>query len=173
MKKMTTALIGIALSAATLAQAASGGNTTPSKPATVGAFMVQVATAIDGQPRSLEAARETLRRLGATGAFDASATLTEGVVARLVTDLGVASTPTANPGAPVSTTRSAAVASRIGAVLEVRSFGSDSLPTSCLSSLNRGYCVNCCKDSGAPANRCADFCHANVPPGPSEEEPNP
>ena len=173
MRRTTTALLGIALSVASLAQAASRGNSTPAAPNTVGAFMMQVAAAVDGEPRTLEAARSTLRRLGATGAFDASATLTEGVVARLVTDLGVPMTPTANPAAPVSAVRSAAVASHLGDVLEARLFDTDALPTACLSSVNRGTCVNCCKDSGAAASACAHFCQANVPPTPSDEEPNP
>lgn len=172
MKRMTASLIGIALCTATLAQAATRGNE-PRTPTTVGTFMVQVATAIDGQPRTLDAARETLRRLGAGGAFDASATLTEGVVARLVADLGVAMGQTGNPAAPVSAVRSAAVASHLGAVLEGRGIFTDQLPTACLSSANRGACVNCCKEAGAAANLCAHFCHANVPPPVSDEEPNP
>ena len=176
MRRTTTSLIGIAICAATLAQAASRGKQPPT-PTTVGTFMVQVATAIDGQPRTLDAARETLRRLGATGAFDASATLTEGAVARLVTDLGVAMGSTGNANAPVSAVRSAAVAGHLGAVLEGRrATSTDQLPTACLSSANRGECVNCCKDSGAPANACAHFCHSNVPGCPSppcDGEPNP
>jgi hypothetical protein len=165
-------LIGIALCTATLAQAANRGNE-PRTPTTVGNFLVQVATAIDGQPQTLDAARETLRRLGANGAFDASATLTEGVVTRLIIDLGVQASPAPNPGAPVSAVRSAAVASHLGAVLEGKGLAIDDLPTACLNSDNRGACVNCCKDAGAAANLCAHFCVANVPAPPSDEEPNP
>lgn len=172
MRRMTASLIGIALCTATLAQAATRGSE-PRTPATVGTFMVQVATAIDGQPRTFDAARETLRRLGVGGAFDASATLTEDVVARLVADLGVAMSRTGNPSAPVSAVRSAAVASHLGSVLEARGIFTDELPTACLSSENRGACVNCCKETGVAASQCAHFCHANVPPPVSEEEPNP
>ena len=172
MRRTTTSLIGIAICVATLAQAATRGNE-PRTPTTVGTFLVQVATAIDGEPRTLDAARQTLRRLGANGAFDASATLTEGVVARLVADLGVAMGPGSDPGAPVSAVRSAAVAGHLGAVLEGRGLFTDQLPSACLSSINRGFCVNCCKETGATASQCAHFCHANVPPVVSDEEPNP
>jgi hypothetical protein len=173
---MTTTLIGIALCVATLAQAGTRVNDprTPAAPATVGAFIMQVATAVEGEPRTLDAAQATLRRLGAHGAFDPSTQLTEAFVVRLAADLGVAMTPTSNPGAPVSTVRSAAVAGHLGAIFEGRPpFVTDALPTACLTSVNRGACVNCCKETGAPANACAHFCQSNVPPGPSDVEPNP
>lgn len=176
MRKTTMSLVGIALFVATLAQAGTRVNDprTPAAPATVGAFIMQVATAVDGQPRTLEAAQATLRRIGAHGAFDPSAQLTEAFVVRLAAELGVAMAPTSNPGAPVSTVRSAAVAGHLGAIFEGRPmFSTDSLPSACLSSTNRGECVNCCKDSGAAANACAHFCLNNVPPGPSDVEPQP
>ena len=169
-------LIGIALCVATLAQAGTRANDprTPAAPATVGAFIMQVATAVEGEPRTLEAAQATLHRLGAKGAFDPSAQLTEAFVVRLAAELGVAMIPTSNPGAPVSAVRSAAVAGHLGAIFEGRPvFSTDSLPNACLSSANRGECVNCCKDSGAAANACAHFCQNNVPPGPSDVEPQP
>lgn len=176
MRKTTTTLLGIALCMATLAQAGTRVNDlrSPAAPATVGAFIMQVATAVDGEPRTLEAAQASLRRLGAHGAFDPSAQLTEAFVVRLAADLGVAVTPTSNPGAPVSNVRSAAVAGHLGAIFEGRPvFATDSLPTACLASANRGACVNCCKDAGAAANTCAHFCQNNVPPGPSDVEPQP
>jgi hypothetical protein len=172
MKRAVT-MMGIALCVATLAQAAPGGKATPAA-STVGEFIAQLGSAIQGEPQTFHSAQATLRRLGATGEFDPSAALTEGFVTRFAADLGVNTTPGSNPSAPVSAVRSTAIAGRLATALEARpNFGTEGLPTACLNSANRGACVNCCKETGATASQCAHFCHSNVPPSPSDGEPNP
>lgn len=172
MMRRTVTLMGIALCLATLAQAAPGG---PSPAATtVGQFIAQLAAAVEGEPQTVSSAQATLRRLGSKGEIDPSAALTEGFVTRLAADLGVAMVPGSNPSTPVSSVRSTAIAGHLAATLEARPvFTDDGLPNECLSSANRGTCVNCCKDAGGQANQCAHFCHSNVPPRPSDEQPQP
>ncbi|HET8947358.1 MAG TPA: hypothetical protein VFQ07_10275 [Candidatus Polarisedimenticolia bacterium] len=171
--KRTVTLMGIALCVATLAQAAPGGPHTQ-QAATVGQFIATLASAVTGEPQTIRAAQDTLRRLGSTGEFDPSAALTEGFVTRMAAELGVSLTPGSNASTPVSAVRSTAIVGRLAAALEAKPvFSTDGLPTACLSSSNRGECVNCCKETGAAANECAHFCHSNVPPPPSDNEPEP
>jgi hypothetical protein len=172
MKRAVT-LMGIALCVATLAQAAPIGKATPAA-STVGEFIAQLGSALKGEPQTFRSAQDTLRRLGSTGEFDPSAALTEGFVTRLAADLGVPVTPGSGSSTPVSSVRSVAIVGRLATALEARPhFGDEGLPTACLSSENRGVCVNCCKETGAAANECAHFCHLNVTPPPSDDEPNP
>jgi len=171
--KRTVTLLGIALCVASLAQAAPGGPKTQ-QAETVGQFIANLAAAVTGEPQTIRAAQDTLRRLGSTGQFDPSAALTEGFVARMASDLGVNMAPGSNASTPVSPARSTAIVGRLAAFLEAKPvYTTDGLPNSCLSSSNRGECVNCCKDAGGQANQCAHFCHSNVPPPPSDGEPQP
>jgi hypothetical protein len=166
-------LLGIALCVASLAQAAPAGNASQGA-ATVGQFITVLATAVSGEPQTIRSAQDTLRRLGSTGEFDPSAALTETFVTRLAADLGVDVTPGPNGSAPVSAVRSTAIAGRLAIAIEARPlYTDDGLPAACLTSVNRGECVNCCKDSGAAANLCSHFCHSNVPTPPSDPEPQP
>ncbi|HEV8200247.1 MAG TPA: hypothetical protein VGS03_09515 [Candidatus Polarisedimenticolia bacterium] len=169
--KRTLTLLGIALCVASLAQAAPG---KAQQAETVGQFIANLAAAVTGEPQTLRSAQDTMRRLGSTGDFNASAALTEGFVARMANELGVNMTPGANASTPVSPARSTAIVGRLAAYLEAKPiYMTDGLPTQCLSSSNRGECVNCCKETGAPANQCAHFCVSNIPSPPSEDEPQP
>jgi hypothetical protein len=142
-------------------------------PATVGGFVLQVAAAVDGEPRTLQQARVTLLHFGSNLQFDPSAPLTEAFVARLAADLGVSIQPSQIPSTQVSQGRSTAIAGLMALAAERRNTDGDPLPVECLSSTNRGVCVNCCKGTGATASDCAHFCHSNVPPSPSNPEPQP
>jgi hypothetical protein len=173
MKRIVT-LLGIALCVATLAQAAPAGSASQQQAATVGQFIANLAAAVTGEPQTLRSAQDTLRRLGSSGDFNPSAALTEGFVTRMATELGVSVTPGSEPSTTVSAARSNAIVGRLAAFLEAKPvYTTDGLPTGCLSSENRGSCVNCCKEAGAPANQCAHFCQSNVPPPPSDGEPQP
>jgi hypothetical protein len=173
MMKRTVTLLGIALCVASLAQAAPGGPNTQ-QAETVGQFIANLAAAVTGEPQTIRSAQDTLRRLGSTGDFNASAALTEGFVARMASDLGVNVAAGADVSTPVSPARSKAIVGRLAAYIEAKPvYTTDGLPTQCLSSSNRGECVNCCKSTGAAANQCAHFCVANIPAPPSEEEPQP
>jgi hypothetical protein len=171
--RRTVTLMGIALCVASLAQAAPVGSHSQ-QAETVGQFIANLAAAVTGEPQTIHSAQDTLRQLGSTGDFDPSAALTEGFVTSMAADLGVNLTPGSNLSTPVSAVRSNAIIARLAAVLEARPvFTYDGLPGACLSSSNRGECVNCCKSARGAANECAHFCHANVAPPPSEGEPNP
>jgi len=152
--------------------------------ATVGEFAVKVATALGYTTPDSKAAAEALKGRGVNLVADMSATLTEGEAARIMADLGMNVTAPANPGAAVSASMAGYLAGTIGAAsLESLSLEID-LPEACLHSVNRGNCVNCCKDAVGPlpdngngtrsaGKECSKFCKANVPPGPSPEEPAP
>lgn len=156
------------------ALAAPGAPANPGK-ATVGEFAVRLATALGYDAADAKAAAGALNRRGVTLAADLSATLTEGDAARIISDLGIATVTPANPGAPVSAARAGSLVASIPASMSIEGISpEDEGPTQCLSSVDRGTCVNCCKDAtGMTGKFCGHYCHANVPPPPSPEEPTP
>jgi len=152
--------------------------------ATVGEFAVKVATALGYETLDSKSAVEALKGRGVNLAADMSATLTEGEAARIMADLGMSVTAPTNPGATVSTSKAGFLAGAIGSAKLESIAPETDLPTQCLSSPNRGACVNCCKtivgplpDNGggtrSAGKECGHFCQANVPPPPSPEEPAP
>jgi hypothetical protein len=145
---------------------------------------VKVATALGYATPDSKAAAEALKGRGVNLVADMSATLTEGEAARIMADLGMSVTAPTNPGATVSISKAGFLAGTIGSA-NLESINPEvDLPSECLSSINRGNCVNCCKaavgqllngqgnlrDAG---KECSKFCKANVPPPPSPEEPAP
>jgi len=169
-------LLVLALSAgvAVAAFAAPGAPVAAGK-ATVGEFAVKVAGALGLDASDAKAAASALKSRGVTFAADLSATLTEGEAARIMSDLGVAVVAPANPGTPVSTARAGSLVGSIPASASIEGISpEDEGPTQCLSSVDRGTCVNCCKTAtGQTGKFCGHYCHANVPPPPSPEEPTP
>ena len=172
MKASLSIAVGMTACFASLAVAAPS-PVRQSGPATVGGFVRQVAAAVDGEPRTLEQARGTLVRLGSSLRFEPTAPLTEAFVASLAADLGVAIQPSQTPSTQITPARSATIAGMLAMATDRHRSDGDPLPVECLSSQNRGSCVNCCKATGAEASACAHFCHANVPPSPSDPEPQP
>jgi len=142
---------------------------------TIGQFATQVVAAMGQDARDLEAVKTSLRTMGVSDDFDASAPLTAGMAAKLAGNLGIAVTRPATPAGPVSAAQAAALAGHIAAVFVDRAAaGVTDSPDQCLRSDNRGACVNCCKDAtGLTGQYCGHFCHANVPPPPSPDEPQP
>jgi hypothetical protein len=178
----TKALLVLALCAGLAASIAVAGTTAKAAKTTVGDFAVQVATALgDATPDATKAAA-TLRSRGVNLSANLSATLTEGEAARIMADLGVAVVAPTDPSTPVSTVKAAALAGMMTNAVTGHTVN-DGLPTQCLSSINRGNCQDCCKaatgcgDLVPPApfqcNVCAKFCKNNVPPVPSDPEPQP
>jgi hypothetical protein len=121
-------------------------------------------------------------------AADLNAPLTEGTAARIMADLGVSVLAPATPDTTVSPAR----AGFLAGALEAGAFRTEdgeppqpiSPPAFCLQQANRGQCVECCKaEVGQLFNRagnlrdagreCSKFCKNNVPPPPSDEEPQP
>ena len=142
--------------------------------ATVGEFAVKVANALGLDATDAKTAATALKGRGVSFAADLSATLTEGEAARIMSDLGMAVVTPANPAATVSTARAGSLAAAIPPSALESIVPADSGPTQCLSSVDRGTCVNCCKTApGETGKFCGHYCHANVPPPPSPGEPTP
>ena len=169
-------LLVLALSAgvAVAAFAAPGASPAQGK-ATVGEFALKVADALGCDAADTARAVKALNGRGIWFAADLSATLTEGEAARIMTDLGVAVLAPENPGAPVSPTRVGSILASIPRSTTIDGMSSeDEGPTECLSSADRGACVNCCKDAtGLTGKFCGRYCQSNVAPPPSPEEPTP
>jgi hypothetical protein len=148
-----------------------------SAPATVGQFVKRLAVATQTQPSTTKASNGAATRTVAAWAdLDPNSPLTYGTVYRIAADLGVQVAPPANPNAVVSSAQAGVIAGLIstsrgatGVAIPV-----DDVPSQCLSSDNRGKCVDCCKQaSGDGGQFCGRFCHQNVPPPPSPGEPTP
>jgi hypothetical protein len=176
----TKALLVLALCAGLAASVAVAGTSAKAAKTTVGDFAVQVSTALGDATPDAQKAAAALRSRGVNLSANLGATLTEGEAARILADLGVSVAAPADPSTPVSTVKAAVLAGMMTNATGVRR-QADSLPTQCLSSVDRGTCVDCCKAATAcgppPAafdcNVCAKFCHNNVRPIPSDPEPTP
>lgn len=141
---------------------------------TVGEFIARV-SALTGQPqRSFLPSSATEAK--AAGRSELLEPLTFGVVLEVAAGLGISLKTPSNPLAPVSAEQAGVMATQIAMNYSARGSGVtvDEPPTQCLSSDNRGTCVDCCKQAiGASGQYCGRFCHANVPPPPSPGEPAP
>ncbi len=168
-------LLVLALSAGVAVAAFAAPGAPVATKATVGEFAVKVAGALGLDASDAKTAASALKGRGVTFAADLSATLTEGEAARIMSDLGVAVVAPANPGTPVSTARAGSLVGSIPASASIEGISpEDEGPTQCLSSVDRGTCVDCCKAaSGLTGKFCGHYCHANVAPPPSPEEPTP
>ena len=168
-------LLVLALSAGLTAVAFAAPAAPAAAKATVGEFAVNLATALGFDANDAKAATKALAGRGVTFAADLSAPLTEGEAARIMSDLGIAVAKPANPGAAMSPARVGSLVASIPASMSIDGkVTQDEGPTQCLSSVDRGTCVNCCKDAtGLTGKFCGRYCHANVPPPASDEEPQP
>lgn len=146
-------------------------------PATVAQFINSLAIKAGPQPVDAKTSKAaTAKPAAAWDGLDSSAPLTYATVSRIAHDLGVQVTPPANPDAVVSSAQAGAIASLITAARGGASVSlpADEVPNQCLTSDNRGKCVDCCKSaSGEDGQFCGRFCHANVAPPPSPGEPQP
>ena len=154
-----------------------------SRPATVGGFAVRIATALGYQDSTPEAAALDLRVRGIELGTDFDATLTEGVAAKAMADLGYNVVMPAEPSAPVSETRAGFLAGTIaiaGSPGEAGPAGIGPIVSAsgigqCMQQPNRGLCAQCCSDSLPPGfpqgigmQVCQRICaFGNHPPSPS------
>jgi len=179
----TKALVVLALSIGLVA-AAYAAPTAPAKTGktTVGEFAVRIATVLGTEEPNASRAAEALKARGVDLSADLSATLTEGTVARIMADLGMKVSAPANPNTPISDAKAGFLAGVIGTQALGTGISLETgLPNQCLTSRNRGQCVECCKAAtlcGPPpaafdCNTCSKFCKNNNPGGPSDEEPAP
>jgi hypothetical protein len=149
---------------------------------TLGDFAVRLAVNLGTKPADAKAAVATLKARGvAINEADLSVRVTEGVAARILSDLGVAVT-TASPGRALTTGKADQLLSSASLGLSAATNTAAELPTQCLDNKNRGLCTECCKAANgcidqealcAYASACAHFCLAVLPPGkasPSEPE---
>lgn len=170
-------LVLAACAALTVTAFAASGNVKKSK-VTVGDFAVKVSKAL-GKPAADErVAVDSLRSLGVQ-VGDVSASLTEGVAARMLADLGV-QVSTKTPDSAVTSGKAdqlVAVVGLAGSTISV--LPASDLPGDCLNNKNRGGCQDCCKAAlgcaPSPAtcefgNECAKFCKSVLPPG--QESPS-
>lgn len=173
MRKPFVALAVSAILTVSVFAAASG--VAKSETVSVGDFAAKVAVALGYEVPNQKAAVSALRNRGVNLAADLSAPLTDGQVARIMADLGMNVAQPVNPTGFVTAAKASVLASTIGAEgLGVGLRTETAPPTQCLSSVDRGTCVNCCKDAtGLTGKFCGRFCHANVAPPPSPEEPTP
>ena len=174
MTKKLLLVLALCASVTVAAFAAPGAPVAAGK-ATVGEFAVKVATALGYDAADAKSAASALKGRGVTFAADLSATLTEGEAARIMTDLGISVVAPTNPGASVPAARLGSLVASIPPSTGIEGISpEDEGPTQCLSSVDRGTCVNCCKSAtGLTGKFCGHYCHANVPPPPSPEEPTP
>ena len=174
MRKPFVALAVSAILTVSVFAAASG--VVKSDTVSVGDFAAKVAVALGYEVPNQKAAVSALRNRGVNLAADLSAPLTDGQVARIMADLGMSVAQPANPSGFVSSAKASALASTIGSEGLTSGVTAENgpPPNQCLSSVDRGTCVNCCKDAtGLTGKFCGRFCHANVPPPISPEEPTP
>jgi len=172
------AFMGVALSACLIvAVYAAPGAPAKTDTATVGDFVLRVASALGYEAATPKAAADALRARGGSLAGDLSATLTEGEAARIVADLGMSVVQPTNPLVVVSASQAIAIAGSLE-WLGAESFSSQTdFPTQCLAFV-KGECKRCCKkatgcgDPPAPftCGTCARFCRGLIPP-PSPSEP--
>ena len=179
--KRAISILTSALIATVMVSAAVGSPV--AKAGKVGEFVVQLAAAMGQDAKSVSSASRSLERMGVRLSVDAETPLTEGLVARIATDLGIGMVPPANPNAPVTAPRASTLASLMGtSVVERPSDAPIDPPTQCLQSENRGQCVECCKaavgqipnDQGNlrdAGRECSEFCMNNIPRPPSDSEP--
>jgi hypothetical protein len=183
MTKKTLLVLALCAGLTVVAYAVPGTSAKAGK-ATVGEFAVKVATALGYTTPDSKAAAEALKGRGVNLVADMSATLTEGEAARIMAELGMTVAAPPNPGATVSTAKVGFLAGIVGSA-SLESIASDiDLPEECLTSVDRGACVNCCKaivgqlpnpsgqgtrDAG---KECGRFCRDNVST-PSPVEPAP
>ena len=169
-------LLVLALSAGVAVAAFAAPGESPAQGrATVGEFALKVAGTLGCDAADTAGAVKAFNVRGIWFAGDLSATLTEGEAARIMTDLGIAVLSPANPGAAVSPARVGSILASIPRTTVLDGMSSeDEGPTQCLTSEDRGTCVNCCKDAtGLTGKFCGQYCHANVAPPASDAEPQP
>lgn len=147
---------------------------------TVGDFAVKVTKALGNPAADQRAAVESLKSLGVK-IEDVNASLTEGVAARILADLGVRASTT-SPDNAVTKGKADQLVAVVGLAGSISTISpSTELPSACLKNKNRGICVECCKAAtGCEGGitqceiACSKFCKSVLPPGlESPSDPTP
>jgi hypothetical protein len=161
--------VGVVLAANALAADGTG-----DRGVTVGRFATQIASALGDNEHSAAVVGYSLRALGIEGGLEAREPLTAGTAAEFAAILGVRIAPPARADGRMSSSQATALVGHIASLyIEVNGIPPEP-PNQCLTSLNRGFCVDCCKvATGLKGQYCGRFCRDNVSPPPSPEEPMP
>jgi hypothetical protein len=170
---MRKSILVLAVSAAMTVSAFAASSNAQKSKVTVGDFAVKVTKALGNPAADQRAAVESLKSLGVQ-VQDVNASLTEGMAARILADLGVR-VSTTSPDKAVTRGKADQLVAVVGlANSPSGSLSGVTMPTQCLENRNRGICVECCKaalgcvdqeaqcEFGSP---CAKFCKSVLPPG--------
>ena len=167
---MRKSLVVVAVSTALTVAAFAASSSSRKSTITVGDFAVKVTRAI-GQPVSdRSAAVQSLRTRGVE-IGEANASLTEGMAAKILADLGLRVT-TASPDSAVTTGKAEQLATMVGLASSVAP--ADGLPTQCLTG-SKQQCKTCCWAATgcnvAECPECTKFCKILKPGNPSPGDP--
>ncbi len=165
-------LVVVAVSAALTVAAFAASSNAQKSTITVGDFAVKVTRAF-GQPvTDRSAAVASLKTLGVK-IGDVNTSLTEGMAAKILADLGLR-VSTTSPNSAVTVGKADQLAAIAGLASSVSSpTPASDLPTYCTLLRNRGQCDTCCTTAlgcdvdFTPCNGgvCAKMCHVVPPPG--------
>jgi len=167
-------LVVVAVSAALTVAAFAAPNKSQKSTITVGEFAVKVTRAI-GQPVSDQVAAVKSLKTRGVEIGEANASLTEGMAAKILADLGLR-TSTTNPDSAVTPGKADQLATMVGLASGAASLApADGLPTQCLQGTKR-ECKDCCRSvSGCTTEdcfaACNHFCKNQKPGGPSPTDP--
>ena len=172
---MRKSLVVVAVSAALAVAAFAAPSNSQRSTITVGDFAVKVTRAI-GQPvTDRSAAVQSLRTRGVE-IGEANASLTEGMAAKILADLGLR-VSTSSPASAVTPGKADQLATMVGLASSVGP--ADGLPTQCLQLRNRGQCDTCCTtalhcdvdSTPCAGGACSKFCKIVKPGPPSPTDP--
>lgn len=181
MTKRTFMVLALAASLMVVGVYAAPSTPAKAKGVTVGDFAIKVAAVLQYDASTAQAAASALEHRGITLASDLSTPMTQGEAARVLADFGINTVAPKNSSDPVTAQQAGTLAGLISTMSVSSTADGPPLPDQCLHSVDRGTCVDCCKAAtscGPPpaafdCNKCAKFCHNNVPPPPSPGEPTP
>src|SRR6266850_2163238 len=167
---MRKSLVVVAVSAALTVAAFAASSSSRKSTVTVGDFAVKVTRAI-GQPVSdRSAAVQSLRTRGVE-IGEVNANLTEGMAAKILTDLGLRVTTT-TPDSAVTAGKADQLATMVG--LASSPAPADGLPSQCLTGTKQ-QCKTCCwAATGCDVSscpQCTKFCKQLKPGNPSPTDP--
>jgi len=170
---MRKSLVVVAVSAALTVAAFAASSNSRKSTVTVGDFAVKVTRAI-GQPVSdRSAAVQSLRTRGVE-IGEANASLTEGMAAKILADLGLR-VSTTSPDSAVTLGKADQLATMVGLASSAASVApADGLPTQCLTGTKQ-ECKTCCwAATGCDVSMCPEctkFCKVLKPGNPSPSDP--
>jgi len=166
-------LVVVAVSAALTVVAFAASSKSQKSTITVGDFAVKVTRAI-GQPVSNRSAAVQALRTRGVEIGEANASLTEGMAAKILADLGLR-VSTTSPDSAVTLGKADQLATMVGlAGGAARVLPADGMPTQCLTG-SKQECKTCCQAATGcnpeECSECTKFCKVLKPGHPSPSDP--